>query len=149
MLTDNTNRNARWSVMWVAKGKIHEKKVGTDFTEALRLYGMLIRGGRKAPTLRCTNVGFAPPPKTRKLMRAYNLKGAWWCPYCIKLRKFTKIKGYRLDGVWVDDVHFSCPMCKISHRDSHVHRHNPLAQTLAYRKRTRGKRTNGRRRKRA
>jgi hypothetical protein len=130
----------------------------TDMVEAQRIYEKALAIGRK-PTLICTNVGFPPPDKyadrervllgrrkgtktkVYKLVlttpRQYftkmwhlNRQGVWWCPYCRKLRRFVKRKGFRLDGIWVPDEHMGCPVCKITHRDGHVRRYNPVAQTM-------------------
>lgn len=145
--------NARWQVLWVADKRVVRKDFGPDLSRATEVYAKAVAAGKRAATLRCCNVGFAPPIKlqphdvfvVKKVKRNGRIKrvkipklvlpldklnreqGVWWCPYCMKLRKFIKRKGYRLDNVWVEDVHHACPMCNVSHRDFHVRRWNPVA----------------------
>jgi hypothetical protein len=64
----------KWSVLWVkpkkASYEIVRKEYGTDLSEAMRVYALAIRAGKKLPTLRSNNVAFPPPerylPHTRK-----------------------------------------------------------------------------------
>ena len=146
--------HARWSVMWVSKGEIYEREYEVDLSEAVRVYVLLIRAGKKGATLRCQNVGFPPPKKFRGRMEALNRRGIWWCPYCMKMRKFENRAGFEIEDVWVsygDRVKVPCcPMCDISSRDGNVMRYNPMAANLANRRKSRGgKKRGGRQRKRS
>lgn len=88
-------------------------------------------------------------------LQELNLKGIWWCPYCRELRRFALWDGVSTDGsffklietkrpMFIWDPGYHCPMCGISHRDSHVRRWNPQAQVMEYR--TTRRRSNGRKR---
>lgn len=173
-----TSSNTRWSVIWWSKkGKrFIEKKFGNDLPSAMKLHAQVVQLGAPMATLRSCNVGFAPPdhlrPHTKTMyrkvkrgrkikrvpvevsitpMREYNLKGAWWCPYCIKLRKFEQQDGAMFyDGhgeQYVPGPGMYCPVCQISHTDHHVRKWNPQAQTIAFRtptRRSRGTKRNTR-----
>jgi len=65
-------------------------------------------------------------------LKKLNAEGIWWCPYCMKLRRFKKTNSFVLDGIRVQETRHVCPMCGISHRDHHVRRWNPVAQRLFY-----------------
>lgn len=150
---------ARWRVAWIAKGKVVGKSFGEDFGGALELHSKAQAAGRRGATLICANVAFNPPdrlrPRTvRKIkreivkrrgkkyvkndvivgqvypLRKLNLKGIWWCPYCVKLRKFERRDGFNSEGQWVPDPGYYCPICGISHRDFGVRKHNPVAQRI-------------------
>lgn len=154
-------QHAKWQVAWInPKGKLVKHDFGTDFPKALELYTKAQRARRKAVTLRSKNVAFPPPRewadtetvivrkggkkyrgrKTkepleyREKMRATNRRGVWWCPFCISFRKFRSRKGYRVDGVFVEDALHSCPVCDISDRHGSVQKYNPLAIELSLRK---------------
>jgi hypothetical protein len=142
--------------MWVRKGQIYERKFYHELGEALKTLELLKKAGRTGATLRCCNVGHPPPEhllrdpvvdvvkkggkrfkRTRYVnrMRELNARGIWWCPYCMKLRRFERR---------VDEGRYQmyCPMCDISTRDRHVWRWNPQAQILEFRKRAKsGKKT--------
>jgi hypothetical protein len=68
----------------------------------------------------------------REPMAAVNLKGIWWCPYCMEMRRFMKQDGFQIEGVHVKEVGYHCPICGISHRDHHVRKWNPQAQRIQY-----------------
>jgi hypothetical protein len=91
-------------------------------------------------------------PRTyHQRMHAVNVKGWWWCPYCMKLRRFERREGYpskRIPGFhegrpveWItrawSDPHMACPMCGASHQDWNVQHYNPIAQRYAEMRRTR------------
>lgn len=167
---------ARWEVVWRHNGRLIRKDCGEDLPEALRVQELATSSGRKAVTLRSKNVAFPPPEKfadteevpigrskrTRKIvyetrtveprrylvkMRRLNARGIWWCPFCMKLRRFEKRKGYKVEGVYVDDTHLACPICGITHRHGSVLKYNPIAVELAMRQtnRRRNRRTTRRR----
>src|SRR5450755_1243432 len=116
--------NAKWAVHWLGKqGTIVEKKFGTDFASALHTYTLLHDAGKKWVTLRCCNAGFTCP-YTDEEMLELNMQGRWWCPYCIKLRKF-----YR-DTDEGRKIVMKCPVCEITNYNFHVKRWNPKAKTL-------------------
>lgn len=183
-MTAHSLTYANWSVMWVAKGRIIEKKCGTDLQEALRIYGLATKGEKRALTLRCCNIGHSPPKKITRhpehyvetvkvrrgkhkgervkvkrvryvnLMERYNNEGIFWCPYCMKLRRFNTVTKLKIDGIeWTPsrkEVLLQCPMCQITTKDFHVRQHNPKAIVLSYHRRvrvSRKKEKNGRRKR--
>lgn len=141
---------------------IRERKVDYDLAEAIRLHALLIKADRRGPTLRCTNVAFPPPVhvleheeetieerrvkikgKRRTVyvrivtvvnkMHDLNLEGIWWCPYCMKFRKFREIPWEPRNQATKGTLLF-CPMCDVSTRDFGVAKWNPLAWSLQNRK---------------
>lgn len=168
-LTQNSlNNGARWEVRWVGKkGGIVHKVYDEDFGGALEHYTKLKDAQRKGVTLRCMNVGFPPPKRIiehevvkwqvvrrggkrykkkviehENLMEDLNAQGVWWCPYCIKLRRFVD----RSDR---GQILFECPVCDVSNYNWHVKRWNPTAKTVEFRNqgRKRGVRTRTRQRR--
>lgn len=183
--TQGNAQRARWEVIWRGTKRLVHKDFESDLASALELRDKLIAGGRTLVTLRCMNMGFAPPdkwadhdeepfeilervvrvkvggrvrnkvkrykkplppelilPRTYRVrMHGANVKGAWWCPYCIKMRRFVKRGGTpnteilgTYDGspvAWKmperDEPHMACPVCNVSHRDANVMHYNPLA----------------------
>lgn len=152
-----------------------EKEFGSDLVEALRIRDLALAAGKKFVTLRSMNVGFPPPERLRphyetqvtgyKVVKRkgkkykkkvtaevwvipmgdLNAEGKWWCPYCMKLRRFEL-----RDGYGVDDPAYHCQICNISSRDWHVRKWNPAANrfyTHPPRKRA-GRAGNGRKRRR-
>jgi hypothetical protein len=158
MVTGNdAGTRARWEVVWVKDHRLHRVGTGDDFGEALRLYTLAVQSlGRTSVTLRCKNMGFPPPErlrtrmvtfdKPRRLkdgtkvtelqvipMRKMNREGVWWCPFCIKLRRFKFVKGWTTqEGVWVAEPKMVCPMCNVDHTSFEVRRWNPRASELFY-----------------
>lgn len=65
-------------------------------------------------------------------LKQLNAEGIWWCPYCMKLRRFKKTNSFVIDGIRVQETRHVCPLCGISHRDPHVRRWNPIATRLFY-----------------
>lgn len=151
-----------WSVMWLRKGTVVEVWCEDDFSEAMRLYDLAKRAGKKMATLRCANYAFPPPrdyterevivrrkvgnkvkkvKTTRNVMGQANAKGWWWCPYCITFRKFRHQLGFRLrdTGIYVPQEGMYCPMCGISHKNGFVQRWNPHAARFEHRFRKRGR----------
>jgi hypothetical protein len=115
---------ARWEVIWWSKKgkKFIVKEFENDLVSAEQLYSRITALGAPFATLRCCNVGFAPPTQYRPYIKRMvkkekvrrngrlrtkktiveievtpmvemNLKGIWWCPYCRKMRKFRKQDG--------------------------------------------------------
>lgn len=138
---------------WVEK-KPGPEFPGLNFVDALELYERVRVAGRKGVTLRCTNVGFPPPARfmprvvrvkvlnskgkptkrngeyvykevLRVPLKKLNKRGIWWCPHCMKFRRFKIIKNKHTRTY----VH-RCPVCNIDHRNHHVRAHNPVARTL-------------------
>ena len=66
-------------------------------------------------------------------MRKHNAAGWWWCPYCVKLRRFVKRAGFYVDSIWVDEPSMACPLCSANHRDFHVRKWNPIAARISAR----------------
>lgn len=149
-------QRARWAVAWVRKGKVLRKDFGPDLSDAMALYDKLLRADRKGVTLICANMSFPPPlrlqphdakkieikvvrGKRRRVrvpiyvipMRQLNAKGIWWCPHCIKLRRFEKTSGSYVDDIWLPGEAWRCPICGIPHRDFSVQKWNPTAQRIA------------------
>jgi hypothetical protein len=149
---NSLNNGARWEVIWrppaSSNGYAH-KRFDEDFGAALKLYSKLEQAGRKGVTLRCCNIGFPPPVSITEheqvsykivkrggkryrrkvityedLMPDYNARGIYWCPYCIKLRRFEADTLKR-------SVH--CPVCSVSTKDFYVRLHNPKATTIEWR----------------
>lgn len=67
-------------------------------------------------------------------MKEKNKEGIWWCPYCMKLRRFvfTQMSPGTGGLPKVHDPAYRCPMCKIPHRNHEVRRWNPIATQLFY-----------------
>lgn len=65
-------------------------------------------------------------------LKKLNAEGIWWCPYCMKLRRFKKTNSFEYDGIRVQETRHVCPLCGISHRDINVRRWNPVASRLFY-----------------
>lgn len=149
---------------------------GGDLVSALEMYMKVKNAGKKVATLRCKNIAFPPPadwvdmepvyakrkgkvvvvdevqsnpPTFNGKMDAYNGQGIWWCPYCMKLRRFEK-RGWAEveDMTFETEPQYCCPMCDISHNDWHVAKYNPLAQRIRNAKKSRGRRSKSGRRKR-
>lgn len=78
-----------------------------------------------------------------------NATGVWWCPYCMKLRRFKRADGFWHEGEWVEESGYHCPICRISHRDFHVRKWNPAANRYYSSPPRRMRRSNGRKRKRS
>lgn len=125
---------------------IVEKDFDHDLNAAMEFYVKVKEAGREYPTLLCRNVGFPPPEKYlaydkvvkrkeggRKIqatirinpMRLVNKRGFVWCPYCREMRKFQLQDGFRVEGHYVSDRGWHCPICGISHRNHLVRRWNP------------------------
>lgn len=153
---------ARWQVIWVSDGRIVRKDYEHDLAEAVRIYGLAIKAGKRMATLRCCNEAFAPPDKYadrevvvvvkksgRKVkakritnprkyqatMAQVNSKGLTWCPFCMSMRKFRLKKSHRVEGVTLSDRMLVCPLCGVSHNHGSVVRYNPaLAKIKASRR---------------
>ena len=165
MTQASVHHGAKWSVMWkTPKGKIARKRFDENFPGALKFYTLLVEAGKSMVTLHCDNIAFPPPThlrdryvtrtkikkvrgKRKKVkvqvwvepMKDLNAKGAWWCPYCIKLRAFKKEETRR-------SITMSCSVCGVTNRMWAVRRWNPQAQVIEYRRKTR--RSSGVRRRR-
>lgn len=144
---------ANWEVMWVTvkKGekRIVSTQFGSDFVAAQELYVKVLKAKKPLATLACVNIGFPPPEKYMGKMAALNRQGLWWCPFCMKLRRFEKTHWREIDGdmYTVDDAVYRCPMCETGHSSWDVRRWNPIASRLYEGKRARGN-TSGKRKKR-
>ena len=149
LATSNAPDRARWEVLWVKDRKVHRKNCGTALSEAMRVYQLVVEAGRPGATLRCCNMGFPPPAELQPRrvrgkrngkivegtvvpLKAKNLEGVFWCPYCMKLRRFTTKKDHIVEGIAIRDEIHCCPMCKISTRDHNVRKYNPLAAKITY-----------------
>ena len=138
---------AMWEVMWVVKEKNGKRIVsiqfGHDFVGARELYEKILKAKKPLTTLCCTNHGFAPPDKHRNKMRALNRQGVWWCPHCMKLRRFERRAWDEVDGKMyaTEEFAYHCPMCDISHRSWHVRRWNPMAARIYEGKRSKGRKS--------
>lgn len=163
----HANWEVMWVVRHKGENHIIVKDFDRDFVGARELYLKVKKTNRKMVTLRCRNVGFPPPDRWRDMepvykkrkgklvvvdevmsepatyvgkMTAYNRHGVWWCPYCMELRRFEKRAWAEVDGhLFSADPKYYCPMCDVSHSDAHVIRYNPIAQRLAYGKKSRGR----------
>lgn len=149
--TPGAPERARWEVIFLHKGRVRRSQHEHDLAGALTTYVKALgKPALKGVTLRCKNMAFPPPanlqPHTRTVrlkgkkkpttvrvvpMRGLNRKrGLWWCPYCMKLRRFTVPKSYVVGGVKVPNKDHRCPMCGVGHRDGGVRKWNPLAYDI-------------------
>ena len=161
-LSQNSNRAATWSVYYRRNKKWRRKRFQEDFGAALRFYQDCPHEGK---TLHCDNVAFRPPTyitehevirwevvrikgkkykrrivTTHNRMMDYNRKGVWWCPYCIKLRRFKELQTAR-------GTQMCCPVCWVSNYMFHVRQCNPQAAIIEQGKQPR-RTTHARRRRR-
>jgi hypothetical protein len=137
-----TTPAALWDVRWIHNRHVLVKNFHDDLASALYAYTQLIEHGRQGVTLHCKNKGFPPPQRLRAYTQTrgelitveplvhYNLRGWWWCPYCMQLRKFVYKPGFTTSGVYVPEPGYHCPVCGISHRDGAVRKYNPIARRL-------------------
>jgi hypothetical protein len=79
-----------------------------------------------------------PLTYTSRMMKV-NRKGLWWCPYCIKFRRFEKRAGFEYEDIWVDQAGLYCPICDISNYDGGVRRFNPMATLIELRRKRKKK----------
>lgn len=131
-----------------------EKDFEQDLNAAIELYVKVKEAGRENPTLLSRNVAFPPEerflPYTKQVkrkdgrktkivtirlepMKIVNKRGLTWCPYCREFRKFQLQDGFRVDGIYVADKGWHCPMCQVSHRNHHVRKYNPQMVQEYYR----------------
>jgi len=146
--TNQASERARWQVLWLHEGRKHVVRCGDDFSRAMKVYTMAVEGGRSNVTLRCQNMGFPPPEKYRPHpeldqrgnptgatvvpMQTLNDHGIWWCPYCVKLRRFKYTKGwYTETGYFMAEPQMTCPLCGVKHTDFWVKHHNPKGAMMA------------------
>lgn len=151
---NNAAERARWQVLWVSRGQVKRKDFEHDLSGALtfHLWASANAGTSTHITLRCCNVAFPPPVKfqphakevkvkgqrkpvtvTVQPMRGLNRKGIFWCPYCMKMRRFVKRKNFEVEGIKIVRPVLCCPLCEVSHREGGVQRHNPFAGEIALR----------------
>lgn len=138
--TRGSAERVNWEVLWISKGTIHSKEFEHDLASALELRDKLIAGERQNVTLRSMNMGFPPPDRYadrdpqgnliipreyEHRMALINLKGLWWCSYCLKLRRFEKTDCFVIDGIQVDEPAMSCPLCGASNRLNAIQKYNP------------------------
>jgi len=150
LATNGAPERARWELIWVGKDKkIKRKAFESDLAGALALY-IKAHGKLRAVTLRCCNMGFPPPEdlQPRKVMvkegklrveklyvpmKKKNREGVFWCPYCMKLRKFVRKESLKSpSGMVLDESRFCCPLCGVGHRDHNIRKYNPLVPQIAY-----------------
>lgn len=153
MYTGNGAERALWEVMWVRAGQKVRVDFRHDLAEATRIYVKAVSAGKPGATLRCKNMGFPPPenlsPRRVRVkrkqhgrvrivegmvrpMKKRNLEGVFWCPYCMKLRRFKVFKYIELDGQRLRDKFLRCPMCEVGLNDFNVAKHNPMARQIRY-----------------
>jgi hypothetical protein len=154
------SQDFKWRVMWERGDDIYQKEFSCDLGSALAHYEKLKASGKRSNvTLVCANHGFPPPEhlthreyevieerkvrgrmrrvrvkKTRNVMGQLNAKGIWWCPYCIKLRRFERRMGNEsLElGVYVEfeGPRMCCPLCDATSMDFNVGQCNPQAAVI-------------------
>lgn len=159
MIGTDAPERANWEVIWLNPKTKKLKRVdfGHDLASATETYIKVKSAGRKIATLRCKNFGFPPPEKLQPYvhtfkkpkripghskpvrsvrvtpLRKLNAEGVYWCPYCMQLRKFKEFAGFRAEGKYqVNENNFGCPVCRISCKDHHVRKWNPLAISIQY-----------------
>lgn len=74
--------------------------------------------------------GILIPREYSHKMHEVNLSGMWWCPYCIKFRKFAKMNRH-------GNAVMACPVCQVSHEMATVRKYNPVAISIGIMRRTR------------
>jgi len=124
--------HAGWEVIWARQDKsLVAIDFEHDFVGALELYEKIKKAGKPLATLRCKNIGFAPPEKYENKMEAYNHQGVWWCPYCMKLRRFELRAWAEIDDhLYRIDPERFCPICDISQGDHNICLYNPAARRI-------------------
>lgn len=147
LVTADPAARTRWEVIWMHNGQVKRKKFGADLAGAVVLYTKAVQAGKRGATLRCANVGWPPPAELQPHERVVRLKGKkkptkvrvtpmrklnrerglWWCPYCMKLRKFVHRTNTKVGGVTLRTNAWGCQVCGVTTKDSHVQRWNPLA----------------------
>lgn len=139
--------NIQWQVLYIRERRVVKHNVSTDFAKAIRLYDLARDKGYGAVTLRSRNMAFPPPEELRPRyvrgrskttgqiiegevvpLDSLNRRGVWWCPYCVKQRKFVKQPYYVYDGIKVNIPRMACPMCGAAHTDFWVRYFNPIAK---------------------
>lgn len=157
-------QHQKWSVFWYnrKKSKYVRKRFREDLGAAIKFYRENL--DRPGITLHSDNHGYPPPLRiteheretwrvvTRKgkrykkkviilinLMREYNHKGIWWCPYCVQLRRFKFRETERGPEMY-------CPVCLVSNYLAVVRRHNPQSVIIEMHKRQRRTQSGKRRR---
>ena len=153
----------RWSVFWYStkKKKWVRKRFAEDVAGAIKFFKERDYPGI---TLHSDNRAYPPPKriteheyhdyrvvlrkgkhykkkvlKVKNLMGEYNLKGIWWCPYCIQLRRFKLVQSE-------EGAEMYCPVCTASHRICRVY--NPQAAVIDGRRTPRRTSARSRRRRR-
>lgn len=117
LVTDNTPERAKWQVLWIKDRRIIDKRFGDDFKGATDLYLKVKQAGRKGATLRCTNMGFAPPEHLRpqEVMAKVPLdppkivrRGGKRYRKRYELKRMLKVpmKKLNAEGIWW------CPYCR-------------------------------------
>jgi hypothetical protein len=159
VLVGKNGIRARWRVAWISKGRVISKDFDGDLGAALELLDKAKRAGKSGATLICTNKGFEPPEhllprrveKVRKVivkrggkrrvkreiirgvvtpLKKLNATGVWWCPYCVKLRKFVFKPAVKFEGKMFPEPGYYCPVCGVGHKDWTVRHYNPVAQRM-------------------
>ena len=163
MPNDHYVRTIRWSVIWRKKGRWVRKRFHDDFQAALSFF---LEKQTQQATLHSDNKAWPPPTRITEhehvswkiikrggkrykqktttvvnLLHEYKNKGVWWCPYCIKLRRFAFMQTERGPEAY-------CPVCQITNYDSSTRRHNPKAVAIEYHQPQRRTRGRSRRRRR-
>lgn len=121
-----------------------EKYRPYEWTEKVKLGTKIVKRRRDGKVNRYRKTKYKEVLHEETPMIEVNLKGAWWCPYCRKMRKFCKQDGRTFtdkDGreYYLDGAIWCCPVCRVSHTNHHVRKWNPTAQKMPFRqiKRTR------------
>lgn len=72
-------------------------------------------------------------PRTyQDTMGALNRQGVWWCPFCVKLRRFERYDGFMSEGIEVNEPAMMCPVCNVSHNHGQVQRYNPICSRITH-----------------
>jgi len=172
---DADHSHALWQVVWEKGDYVHSKDFGLYFSDALTFYdkikgkrkGVTLRCKNisfEPPLKYADHVPLYKMKRVRGLkkkvqvgwkvkypltytvrMMLVNRRGLWWCPYCIKFRRFELHKWSEIEGIRMDQPAYRCPTCEISNYDGSVKRFNPIAAVLEMKLRRRRRKKRGRR----
>lgn len=100
-----------------------------DHEDTVVLKKFRVKGTKKVVTKKVPGEPRLILPRVYRVrMGELNRKGIWWCPFCVKLRRFKRYDAYEFEGIHVDTPTWSCPICGVSHNHGSVKMYNPYAE---------------------